>query len=102
MQSVYAVYGSKLHLIFEDEFADKANRAQRAFLAAQVAHRERTGSGWNPREDPTLLINVDSEDMAAWNGLADLINQLIELNGGGLDLPEEDMTSDDFLVKVEN
>lgn len=100
-QSVYAVYGSKLHLIFEDEFAEKANRAQRAFLAAQVDHKERTGTQWNPADDPTLLIKADSEDLAAWDGLAKLINQLIALNGGALDLPEEDMTSDDFLVKVE-
>ena len=97
MQSYYSFYGSPLHLILEDEIADGYNRAAKAFYDAQKAHLERTGTRWDPSEP--LWIETTDEDQAAYAAVGKIINLLIEVNGGGLQIPEEEMT-DDYLVKL--
>lgn len=96
-QSYYSFYGSPLHLILEDDLADGYNRAAKAFMDAQVAHKERTGTQWNP--DEPLWILTNDEDQAAFAAVGRIITLLVEVNGGGLEIPEEVCTSD-FLVKL--
>jgi hypothetical protein len=97
MQSTYSFMGSKLHLILEDEVAEGYNRMQDAWFAAQRKHKEVHGVQWDPLTP--LLIEFDDADKAAWDAIGSLINLLVEVNGGGIDMPEEEMTSD-YLVKL--
>lgn len=97
MQSLYSVYGTKLHLILDDEFATNYNRAQDAFSTAQSMYQETTGQQWTGAE--MITIDWTNEERSAFNGFADLINKLIELNGGAIDIREEDMQSG-YLVKL--
>lgn len=97
MQSAYSWMGSRIHLVLEDEVADRYNRFQQAWFDAQTNHKKRTGAPWDPTTP--LLIDFADEDKVAWDAIGSIINQLVALNGGGLDIPEEEMTSD-FLVKL--
>lgn len=97
-QSTYAVYGSPLHLILEDSLAEAWNRAQKAFFDAQVNHKVRYDREWDPVNE-SLLIKWTDEEQKAYDDIARLINLLIEINGGSLDLFLEQMTSD-YLVKL--
>lgn len=97
-QSTYSWMGSPLHLVFEDDIANAYNRAQDAFKEAQREYKARTGSEWTGHEP--ILMNWTPEEQSAWNNVAALVNLLIEINGGSLDIKEEDCTSD-YLVKVE-
>ena len=90
-QSVYSVYGSPIHLILDDDFASAYNRSQDAFVQAQKDHLARTGSAWTGLEQ--MWIHWTDEERDAFNNFAELMNSLIKLNGGGLDLPEEQMPS---------
>ena len=90
--------GTHIHLVLEDEYAAKFNRAQQAFFDAQLNHIKTHGSIWNPVTD-ALFIPWTKEEDKAWDQMAKLINLLIEMNDGGLDISESDITSD-FLVKV--
>ncbi len=98
MQSAYSMYGSRLHLVLEDEVADAYNRCVDAFLEAQEVHKERTGIRWNPKTEP-IWINWNEEDQQIYEKIGNIINLLAEVNGGGLDIPEEEITSD-YLVKL--
>jgi len=97
MQSYYSFYGSPLHLILEDEIADGYNRAAKAFYEAQEAHLERTGTRWDHSEP--LLMHTTDKDQAAFDAVGSIINVLAEVNGGGLDIPEEEIT-EDYLIKL--
>jgi hypothetical protein len=97
MQSAYSFMGSRLHLVLEDDVADAFNRMQDAWFDAQKNHKEKIGTEWNPAEP--LLIDCAREDTDVWNKIGSLINLLIEINGGSLHIPEEEMTSD-YLVKL--
>lgn len=97
MQFVYSWMGSPLHLVLEEDIANGYNRFQEAFFQAQVNHKALNGSEWKPNEP--LRIVFEYKDKAAWDAVGTLINLLIEINGGGLDIPEEQCTSD-FLVKL--
>lgn len=93
MQSIYSFYGSQLHLILDDEVAERYNRVAVAFANVDAK---------SVQANPTNLIwleGVDDDDMTAWNAIADLINKLIEINGGSLDIPEEEMPYN-YLVKL--
>lgn len=90
-QSVYSVYGSPIHLILDDDFVSAYNRAQDAFVQAQKDHLTRTGSPWTGLEQ--MLIHWTDEEQAAFNNFAGVMNSIIELNGGGIDLTEEQMPS---------
>lgn len=97
MQSAYSFYGSRLHLILEDDVAEGYNRNAKAFYDAQINHKERTGTKWNPLE-PLWMVTNDA-DQKAYDDVARLMNLLIEINGGSLEITEEEMTSD-YLVKL--
>lgn len=96
-QSVYSWMGSPLHLVLDDEFVILYNRAADKFLSAQTEFRARTGSSWNGN-DP-LEATWTQEEIAAFNKMADLVNFMVEFNGGSLHITEEQITSD-FLVKL--
>ena len=74
--SLYAVYGSELHLILPDDFADAVIRAQ--------THYNESTEMWE-----TTRWHMPSKDRDAWDAYADLMNQLIKINGGTLELPNE-------------
>jgi hypothetical protein len=97
MQSAYSWMGSRLHLILEDDIARAYNRAQEAWYGAQENHKKVHGKEWEPENEP-LLIDMTDEERKAWNDIAKIINLLGEINGG-LDIPEEELTSD-HLEKV--
>jgi hypothetical protein len=90
MQSYYSVYGTPLHLIFEDEFAANYNRAQDAFTEATKRFKEATGYDWKGQD---LIIDWTDEEQKAFNEFADLLNLLVKINGGSLDMTVDDMTS---------
>lgn len=96
-QSTYAFLGSRLHLVLDDKVAEAYNRYSDNFIQAQFDHEARTGSKWTP--DQPLWMEKDDEAADAWGKIGALVNQLIEINGGSLDLPEEECTADD-LVKL--
>jgi len=91
--------GSRIHLVLEDSVAAAYNRVQEAWFMAQEDHKKRTGRQWNPMKEP-LAIKFNPEDKEAYDAIGNIINLLVELNGGSLDIPEHELTSD-FLVKVE-
>ena len=97
MQSLYSVYGTKIHLLLEDEFAANYNRAQDALIEAQKQFLTTTGQQWTGLEE--IYVEWSKEERSAFNDFADLMNKLIELNGGSIDIREEDMQSD-YLVKL--
>lgn len=97
-QSIYSVYGSRIHLLLDDEFASNWNKARLAFFEAQKKHLARTGTQWTGNEK--LEMDLKPEELKAFNDFAELMNLMIKLNGGSLDLAVEDMT-DDYLVKVQ-
>lgn len=99
-QSVYSFYGSRLHLYLDDELAAAYNRAAEAFYQAQHLHHQFHETPWNPSESESLEIDVTPEEVDAWNKVGKVINLLSEINEGGLQIPEEEIT-DDYLVKVE-
>lgn len=97
MQSVYSWMGTDIHLVLEDDFANDYNRAQEAFFTAQIIHKTATGSAWNGRGP--LQMNWTEKEFQAFDKVGKFINLLIDMNGGSLNLTEEQMTSD-FLVKL--
>lgn len=96
-QSTYSWCGSQLHLVLDDEFADNYNKAVTAFLTAQIVHQTKTGSPWTVSDPLDLIWTEDQRH--AYNKFADLINLLIEINGGTLAITEEQMSTD-LLVKL--
>ena len=98
MQSFYSYYGSPLHLIIEDDLADAANHVAAEFIQAQVRYREETGTRWTP--DQPLRMHVTDEQVAAYDSVGSIINKLVEVNGGGLEISEEMIPSDIMLVKL--
>ena len=97
MQSTYSVYGSPIHLILDDEFAQNYNNAQKAFFEAQLRFKSANDRPWTGQE--ALDLRWTEKEREAFNGFADLMNTMIKLNGGSLALKAEDMTSD-YLVKL--
>lgn len=98
MQSYYSLYGSQIVLLLEDEIAEAYNRAVDSFYEAQKQHQMVTGKKWNPKTEP-LLIAYDKKEVAAHDAIGELVRLMCKINGGGLDLPEED-TPSDYLVKL--
>lgn len=96
MQSAYSWAGTRIHLVLRDDVADAYNRAMDAWTQAQVDHYNRFGTEWDPSD--YLWMTLSDFEKAAWNGIARIINLLGEVNGG-LDIPEEEITSD-YLVKL--
>ena len=90
MQSYYSVYGTRIHLLIDDEFAANYNRAQDAFAEAQKNYMILRQKAWNGEE---LWINWTDAEQNAFNEFAKLMNTMIKMNGGSLDIKQEDMTS---------
>lgn len=98
MQSVYSWMGSRLHLVLEDDIAKAYNQAVDTLRKARVDHVKLHRREFNPFED-LISIKWTEEQRKAWNDIAQLINLLVEINGGALDVKEEEVTSD-YLVKL--
>ena len=97
-QSAYSWCGTRLHLILKDDIAAAYNRAQDAFQAAQRNHVAIHGTKWDPLNEP-ILMDWTKEEMKAWEDVAKIVNLISEVNGGGIDIPEEEMTTD-HLIKL--
>lgn len=97
MQHTYSYLGSPLHLVLEDEIADGYNRFHDAFMEAQFEYMERTHLEWAP--DQPLNLRATKEDMESYDKVGRVINLLVEINGGGLEIPEDQCTSD-HLIRV--
>lgn len=95
-QSYYSVYGTRIHLLIDDEFAKNYNVAVDAFNAAQKTFKATTGNNWNGEP---LWVDWTDEAHAAYNEFADFMNHMIKMNGGSLDIGEDDLT-DGYLTKV--
>lgn len=96
-QHIYSVYGSDIHLMIEESVADAHNRAMDEFFNAQDAFKETHGRPWQPEEPLNILWS--DEEQSAYNSIAELINKLIAINGGSLELTEEQMPSN-YLIKL--
>lgn len=96
-QSVYSFLGSPLHLVLEDDIAERYNRFVDSFLDAQVEHEKRHGRRWDPNKP--LRMKVEKGDNEAYSKVGRVINLLVEINGGGLEISEDQCTSD-YLEKV--
>lgn len=92
MQHTYSFLGSPLHLVLEDKIAEGYNRAVDAFVEAQFEYMERTHLEWTP--DQPLNMRTSKEDMEAYSNIGRIINLLVEINGGAIDITEEQCTSD--------
>lgn len=97
-QSIYSFYGSRLHLILEDTLAEAYNRFLKCWYEAQQFHHQLHEKPWDPKTEP-IEIRCDEEDKKAYDQVGRVINLLVEINGSGLDLPEEECTAD-YLVKL--
>jgi len=97
MQSYYSVYGTRIHLLLDDKFAALYNRAQDAWTDAQETYKHATGKNWTG--DQALYINWTDAEQKAFNDFADLMNLMIKLNGGSLDIREEDIVKP-HLIKL--
>jgi hypothetical protein len=97
MQHTYSYLGSPLHLVLEDEIAEGYNRFTDAFLAGQKQFKEENGCNWTP--DKPLWMEFKPEDQKSYDQIGRIINLLVEINGGGIDIPEEQCTSD-HLIRV--
>lgn len=92
MQHIYSFCGSPLHLILEDEIAEGYNRFVDAFLAGQKQFKEENGFDWTP--DKRLWMEFKPEDQKAYDQIGRVINLLVEINGGGLNITDEQCVSD--------
>jgi len=97
MQHTYSWLGSPLHLVLEEKIADGYNRTHLAFIEAQSFFKAKYGVPWTP--ELPLEMNVTSEDLEAYDQFGQLLNLLIKINGGSLDIPEEQCTSN-VLVRL--
>jgi hypothetical protein len=96
-QSVYAFFGSPLQLILDDGIAEGHNRFMKEFIDAQMRYKDKCGKQWDASK--ALPMIVDDKDQKAYNVIAKLMNYIIDLNGGSLELPEAQCTSD-YLEKL--
>lgn len=87
MQHTYSLYGSPLRLVLEEKVADGYNRVHLGFIEAQKKFKEEYGTPWNA--ELPIEIDASPEDLKAYDDIAKLLNLLIEINGGSLDLSEE-------------
>lgn len=95
MQHFYSFCGSPLHLVLEDEIAEGYNRFIDAFQAGQKKFKEDNGYDWTP--DKPFWMDYRPEDKVAYDKVGRVINLLVEINGGGLDITEEQCTSDHMI-----
>lgn len=96
-QSAYSWMGTRIHLVLDDDVAALYNQAQDCFLEAQINHRKVHGSKWNP--DQPLEIAAPKGAFEAWNQIASIINLISKVNGGTLDIPGSEVTSN-YLIKL--
>ncbi len=97
MQHTYSYCGSPLHLVLEDDIAEGYNRITDAFIAGQIRFKEIFGRPWTPTD--SLPMECSEKDMEGYDAVGRIINLLAEINGGGIDIPEEQCTSD-HLIRV--
>lgn len=99
-QSVYSYQGSDLHLILDDKLAENYNNAMQAYYDAQVEYVKKHNLDRMTEEAmKDLRFRLTDEQHAAYNAITSVLNLLIKINGGFLNLYEEDMP-EDYLIKI--
>lgn len=99
-QHAYSWNGSRIHVVVEDSIADAYNRAFDKFLQAQRDFKSLTGRRWTPADgNETLFITWDDAEMEAWNNMAQVVNSIVKLNGGSIDIQGAEMNSN-YLKRV--
>lgn len=96
-QSTYAYLGSRLHLVLDDDLAHNYNNAMTRYINAQSNYEVIHGTPWDPTEP--LGLSWTEDELHAWDKVARLINLLIEINGGTLEIMPEECTSN-MLVQL--
>jgi hypothetical protein len=96
MQSPYSLFGSRIHLVLEDNFAEAYNRAQDSFMNAQMSFAAENGKTWNGEE---LRPDWSLDEAKSWYYILGFIELLLSMNGGALDI-SEDETHSDYLIKL--
>jgi hypothetical protein len=91
-QSYYSWCGTRLHLLLDDDLARNYNRSQVAFIDAQIEHRKTNGRDWRPSEE-YLDVGWAEEERNAFNAISEIINLLVKINGGTLNITEAEMTT---------
>jgi len=90
------MFGSPMVILLEEHVADGYNHFVEAFLKAQTDYKEKHGTEWDP--STSILIDVSEQDQRHYNEVAGLMNMLIDINQGALNITEEDIKSD-FLIR---
>lgn len=98
-QSFYSYMGSPLQFILRDDIAEGFNRASDEFHNAQLRHREKYGVDWSP--SVPLLMRWNRKDKENYDAVGSIIKLLVNINGGGLDVPDW-MLATDHLEKIEH
>ena len=91
-QSYYSWCGTRLHLILDDDLAKAFNRADTKFVHAQKQFKADNGRDWKPLED-FLDHGWDGEELMAWNAISEIINHLVKINGGTLQITKTEMST---------
>jgi hypothetical protein len=97
MQNYYSFLGSPLHLLLEDDIAEGYNRFVDAFASGQIKFAEENGRKWQPTD--AIWMDITDKDHDAFDKVGRIIDLLVEINGGGLSISEEDRT-EDHLIKL--
>lgn len=97
MQNYYSFLGSPLVLILEDEIAEGYNRFVDAFIAGQIEFAKANGRKWSPED--SIFMDIQDGDQDAYDKVGRVINLLVEINGGALNITMEDCTEDHLIKK---
>lgn len=96
MQYAYSWCGTRITFVLEESVAENYNAVVDKFFAAQKQHEEQDMFKWTPKLP--IRMDLSEEQLFAFNKIGELINLLAELNGGSIDIPEEEVTSD-YLIR---
>ncbi len=97
-QKIYSWLGTKIQVPLPVELAENFNKFQKAFFDAQRKFMEENGRQWSHVEP--LMIHSSREENEDWNKIGDLINYLVDLNGGSINIGLIDI-KEDYLIPVE-
>lgn len=93
MQHAYSWCNTRIHLVLEDDIAATYNRAFDKYLKAKKEFPNAEISG------DILTFDFTEEEMDAWSGIRKIINDIIELNHGRIDIQGLEMSSN-YMTRV--
>lgn len=91
---VYSWMETSLQLQLPEDVAESCNRI--ADILAELAPDEVINSG-------TILADANPDDLGAWNKFAEIVNLILELNGGSIQFAKTEGEQPSFhLVRVQD